>query len=297
MLENEIGKKVTLAVRDLMRKWSIEPYDEDRGVGFMRHCVVRVGHATGEVLVVLVTNADTFPMSKSFCRELVRRVPQVTSVVQNINIRNTNAILGERSRTLYGPGFILDKLCGLSFRISAGSFYQVNPVQTEALYTKAIELAKVGPSTCVLDAYCGTGTIGLVAAAKGAARVIGVDSVAAAIRDARQNAAHNGIKTAEFVCDDATKFMAGDFEIPDLAAGEFVILMDPPRAGSTPEFLRAAAALVPSRIVYISCNPQTQARDAQELARVGYRLTRLSPVDMFPHTDHIESIALFEPIN
>jgi 23S rRNA (uracil1939-C5)-methyltransferase len=297
VIENEIGKKVTLTVRDLMRKWKIEPYDEDCGAGFMRHCVVRVGHVTGEVLVVLVTNADTFPMSKSFCRELVRRVPQVTSVVQNINTRNTNAILGERNRTLYGPGFILDKLCGLSFRISAGSFYQVNPVQTEVLYNRAIELANVESASCVMDAYCGTGTIGLVAAAGGAAHVIGVDSVAAAIRDARQNARHNGIETAEFVCADATEFMAGEFETPDLAAGEFVVLMDPPRSGSTPEFLRAAAALAPSRIVYISCNPQTQVRDARELARAGYRLKRLAPVDMFPHTDHIESIALFEPIN
>ena len=195
-LENEVAKRATLAVRDLMRKWGIEPYDEDTGRGFMRHAVVRVGHRSGEVLVTLVTNDDAFPSSKSFCRELVKRVPEITTVVQNVNTRMTNVILGDQERTLFGPGFILDELCGLSFRISSKSFYQVNAVQTEVLYRRAIELAELEGKETVIDAYCGTGTIGLVAARAGARRVIGVDNVEPAIVDARQNAAHNGIENA-----------------------------------------------------------------------------------------------------
>ena len=207
LIQNEVGTRVVQAVRALMLKWKIAPYDEDAGTGFMRHAVVRVGQRSGEVLVTLVTNAEEFPSSKSFCRELVRRVPEVTTVVQNVNLRQTNVILGEAERTLYGPGFILDELCGLSFRISSQSFYQVNAQQAEALYDAAVEAARLNGSQTVIDAYCGTGTIGLVAAARGAARVIGVDSVGAAIRDARQNAAHNGIANAEFSAEDATAFL------------------------------------------------------------------------------------------
>ena len=297
-LENEVAKKVTLVVRDLMRKWDIAPYDEDAGEGFMRHAVVRVGHASGEVLVTLVTNDDAFPSSKSFCRELVRRVPEVTTVVQNVNKRNTNVILGEQERTLFGPGFILDELCGLSFRISSKSFYQVNATQTEVLYRRAIELADLVGRETVIDAYCGTGTIGLAAARAGAGKVIGVDNVEAAIVDARQNAAHNGVDNAEFVALDAGAFMqalavkraegegASGADVRD----DLVLLMDPPRAGSSERFLDAAAKLAPDRIVYISCNPQTQARDVAYLRRAGYEVDAVCPVDMFPHTDHVECI-------
>lgn len=298
LLENETAKAVTLAVRDLMQKWSIEPYDEDAGAGFMRHAVVRVGHESGEVLVTLVTNSEEFPSSKSFCRELVRRVPAVTTVVQNVNLRQTNVILGDSERVLYGPGFILDTLCGLTFRISSHSFYQVNAVQTEVLYNEAIRLADFAGGEVAIDAYCGTGTIGLVAASRGAGRVIGVDSVESAVRDARQNARHNGVENAEFVAADATAFLedlasrgVGDGALP--ADAGLVLLMDPPRAGSTGRFLDAAARLAPDRIVYISCNPETQARDAAHLARRGYRIDCIQPVDMFPHTGHIECICRF----
>lgn len=290
VLENETAKRVTLVVRDLMLKWGIAPYDEDAGAGFMRHAVVRVGHTSGEVLVTLVTNADEFPSSKSFCRELIRRVPAVTTVVQNVNLRQTNVILGEKERTLYGPGFILDELCGLSFRISSHSFYQVNATQTEVLYNTAIELAQLSGAESVVDAYCGTGTIGLVAAARGAARVTGVDNVPSAIRDAQQNAQHNRVENARFVAADATAFM-----LDAARAGERVdvLLMDPPRAGSTEAFLDAAARMAPERIVYISCNPTTQARDAAYLRERGYRVDVVQPVDMFPHTDHVECICRF----
>ncbi|WP_432762717.1 23S rRNA (uracil(1939)-C(5))-methyltransferase RlmD [Adlercreutzia murintestinalis] len=318
VIENEIGKRVVAAIRALMLKWKIAPYDEDAHAGFLRHAVVRAGQQSGEVLVTIVTNTDEFPSSKSFCRELVRRVPEVTTVVQNVNTRQTNVILGEKERTLYGPGFILDELCGLSFRISSQSFYQVNAQQAAVLYEAAVRLCGLDGSQTVIDAYCGTGTIGLVAARRGAVRVIGVDSVGSAVRDARQNAIHNGIDNAEFFVEDATDFLKrmaaegppvprdisassgvpssceGVGEAGTSSEGGLVLMMDPPRAGSTPEFLRAACALAPGRIVYISCNPATQARDARILLEGGYRIVRIQPVDMFPHTDHVENIVLFE---
>ena len=306
LIENETAKKVVLAVRDIMRKHDVAPYCEDTGTGFMRHVVVRIGHTSGEVLVTLVTNSDDFPSSKSFCRELIRLCPAVTTVVQNVNERQTNVILGDKERVLYGPGFILDELCGLSFRISSKSFYQVNATQTEVLYRAAMDLAGFNGTQVAIDAYCGTGTIGLVAAKSGAARVIGVDSVESAIRDARTNARHNGVENAEFVAGDATDFMCelakegvlGASEQEEGAqAGGLVVLMDPPRAGSTEEFLRAAAALAPKRIVYISCNPETQARDVEFLDSIGYAVVAVQPVDMFPHTDHIECIVALEPVD
>ena len=306
LIENETAKKVVLAVRDIMRKHDVAPYREDTGTGFMRHVVVRVGHTSGEVLVTLVTNSDDFPSSKSFCRELIRLCPAVTTVVQNVNERQTNVILGDKERVLYGPGFILDELCGLSFRISSKSFYQVNATQTEVLYRTAMELAGFDGTQVAIDAYCGTGTIGLVAAKSGAARVIGVDSVESAVRDARTNARHNGVENAEFVAADATDFMCelakegvlgAESTEEGARAGGLVVLMDPPRAGSTEEFLRAAAALAPERIVYISCNPETQARDVEFLDSLGYAVVAVQPVDMFPHTDHIECIVALEPVD
>lgn len=296
LIENQEAKRIILAIRDLMPKFGIAPYDEDADTGFLRHVQVRVGHASGEVMATLVTREDTFPASKAFVRALIKKHPSITTVVQNVNTRQTNVIMGDKERTLYGPGFILDSLCGLSFRISSKSFYQVNVEQTEALYTRAVEMARLTGTETVMDAYCGTGTIGLVAArgvsgGPGAARVIGVEERPDAVADARNNARHNGVAAAEFVADDAGAFMR------TLAArGEEldVLLMDPPRSGSTPDFLKAACALAPHRIVYISCNPKTQARDAEYLVAHGYRIDEMQPVDMFPHTPHTENILSFE---
>ena len=349
LIENEVGQQVVSAIKAIMQRHAIEPYNEDTGEGFMRHVVVRVGHESGEVLVTIVTNEEKFPAGKSFAKELIERVPQVTTVVQNVNMRQTNVILGEQETVLYGPGFILDTLCGLSFRISSTSFYQVNATQTEVLYNTAVELAGLTGAQTVIDAYCGTGTIGLVAATRGAQRVIGIESNAAAVRDAWENARHNGVENATFIAADATQFMrefaqkdtdefvnevranaaaelgeeaedavarvAGfdgaapetdrkadaapvvDFNAPVAAANEtagqeLVLLMDPPRAGSTPEFLHAAADLAPERIVYVSCNPETQVRDIELLQKRGYELQIVQPVDMFPHTAHAETVAL-----
>ena len=288
-VENEQANSVVRTVRSIMLRHGIAPYDEDVGSGFMRHVVIRVGHASGEMLVTLVTNDEEFPGSRGFCRELVKRCPFVTAVVQNVNTRKTNVILGQKEQRLFGPGFILDTLCGLSFRISSQSFYQVNAVQTEVLYETAMRLAQLDTARSIVDAYCGTGTIGLVAAARSGAQVVGVDSVESAIRDARENARHNGIENARFVAADATQFMR-----EQAAAGEKVdlVFMDPPRAGSTPEFLDALAQLAPERVVYISCNPETQVRDLTYLAQRGYAARTVQPVDMFPHTDHVETVAL-----
>lgn len=299
LIENQEAKRIILTIRNLMPKFAIEPYDEDADTGFLRHVQVRVGHASGEIMVTLVTREDQFPASKAFVRALKKAHPSITTVVQNVNTRQTNVIMGEKERTLYGPGFILDSLCGLSFRISSKSFYQVNVEQTEALYTRAVEMARLTGAETVMDAYCGTGTIGLVAArgvsgSLGAARVIGVEERPDAVADARNNAKHNGIKAAEFVADDAGAFMRR------LAArGEEldVLLMDPPRSGSTPDFLKAACTLAPRRIVYISCNPKTQARDAEYLVSHGYRIDEMQPVDMFPHTPHTENILSFELVS
>ena len=299
LLENKDAKQAVLAIRSLMQRYHMEPYNEDANTGFIRHAVIRVGHTTGELLVTVVTNGKEFPASRNFCRELKKRCPAITTVVQNVNTRQTNVILGdEGEKTLYGPGFIIDELCGLTFRISSHSFYQVNATQTEVLYRKAIEMAHFTGTETAMDAYCGTGTIGLVAA-KGlpgaetahAARVIGVDNVASAIKDARENARHNGIENADFTAEDAGHFMdklAKEGESLD------VLLMDPPRAGSNEQFLRSACSLAPKRIVYISCNPNTQARDVEYLVKHGYRLTEVQPVDMFPHTNHVENICALE---
>ena len=287
LIENERAQQVIRAVKSIMKRHKIEPYNEDRGTGFLRHVVIRAGHESAEVLVTLVTNADEFPSSKSFCRELVKKCPFITTIVQNVNMRQTNVVLGQVERRLYGPGFILDTLCGLSFRISSQSFYQVNATQTTLLYETAIALAGLDGTQAVIDAYCGTGTIGLVAAKRGAAEVIGVDSVASAIRDARENARHNGVENARFVVADAGDFMR------EAAAGERrvdVAFMDPPRAGSSPEFLDALCELSPERVVYVSCNPETQVRDMLHLAERGYAPRIVQPVDMFPHTDHIEAV-------
>ncbi|MBQ2681207.1 MAG: 23S rRNA (uracil(1939)-C(5))-methyltransferase RlmD, partial [Eggerthellaceae bacterium] len=287
--ENEQAQQVVRTVKQIMKKHHIEPYDEDKGTGFMRHAVVRVGHESGEVLVTLVTNDDAFPNSKSFCRELVKRCPFVTTVVQNVNMRQTNVILGQQERKLYGPGFILDTLCGLSFRISSQSFYQVNAIQTTVLYDTAIDLAGLDGSQTVIDAYCGTGTIGLVAAKRGAREVTGVDSVESSIRDARENARHNGVGNARFVAADATEFMRAQAAAEEAVD---VVFMDPPRAGSTEAFVNAVSELAPARVVYISCNPETQVRDLHWFNRCGYTARIVQPVDMFPHTDHVETVAL-----
>ena len=276
------------AVRTAAAACRYEPFNEDRRTGLIRHVLVRHSRATGQVLVCLVTAQAALPGSKAFVTKLRQLCPSVSTVVQNINPRHSSAVLGSAEKLLYGKGYIEDTLCGVTFRLSAASFYQVNPVQTERLYQTAIEAAGLDGSQTVLDAYCGVGTIGLASAVK-AKSVLGVELNRSAVNCAIQNAKANGITNARFLCADATSAiqrMAQQGERMD------VVFLDPPRAGSTPEFLQAVCQLAPERVVYISCNPETQRRDLEYLTARGWKASFIQPVDLFPHTEHVETVVL-----
>ena len=237
-------------------------------------------------MVVLVTGTPIFPARNNFTRALLKLHPEITTIIQNVNDRYTSMLLGQNEKTLYGPGYITAILCGLRFRISAKSFYQINPVQTEVLYGKAMEFAELTGKETVIDAYCGIGTIGMVAAKK-AGQVLGVEVNRDAVRDAISNAKANRADNVRFYTADASNFLQ------DMAkTGEHadVVILDPPRAGSDERFLSAVTTVAPERVVYVSCNPETLARDLGYLTRHGYRAERIQPVDMFPHTEHIECV-------
>ena len=289
-VEDPRARKILNGVARVAERLHIPPYDEDRGTGVLRHAVVRCGWKTDDVLLTLVSRVPELRNEPRVIDELRAACPEVTSIVLNLNDRRTNAILGRRSRTLFGPGVMHDELLGCRFEIGPTSFYQTNPEQTEALYDLA--LAGIGDATSALDAYCGTGTIGICTAARRPElRVTGVEQVTAAIACARRNADANGVTDrGRFVAADATAWMAHGGRDQHFDAA----IMDPPRAGSTPEFLAGAAALGPRLIVYVSCNVNTQARDLALLREHGYRLTRVAPVDMFPHTKHVECVVTLE---
>ncbi|MBQ2903669.1 MAG: 23S rRNA (uracil(1939)-C(5))-methyltransferase RlmD [Clostridia bacterium] len=288
MTEDEIADKIIIDIRSMLPSFKIWTYDEDRGTGFLRHVLVKRGFSSGEVMVVLVGASGYFPMKKKFTAALLEKHPEITTVVLNINPKNTNLVLGDKEEVLYGSGYIEDTLCGCVFRISPKSFYQINPVQTEKLYGKAMELAQLDENTKVLDAYCGIGTIGLVAA-RTAGKVIGVELNPDAVKDAISNCKRNGMENARFYCADA-----GDFMQELAANGENfdVVFMDPPRSGSSKKFIDSLVTSSPERVVYISCNPETLARDLNMLTHKGYKVRKICPVDMFPHTNHIETVCL-----
>ena len=274
------------AVRKAARSCKYQPYDEDSKTGFLRHVLVRHSMLTDEVMVVLITASPVLPGSKNFVNRVRELCPKVTTIVQNINPRSTSAVLGYKEKILYGKGYIEDSLCGVKFQISASSFYQINPKQTEILYQTAIRAAQLDGSQSVLDAYCGVGTIGLVAAGQ-AKSVLGVEVNKSAVKCAVENARKNGITNARFLCEDATEYMK-----QMAARGERVdvVFMDPPRAGSTPEFLEAVSKMSPERIVYISCDPKTQKRDLEILVEKGWKVDMIQGVDLFPQTKHLESV-------
>lgn len=287
LLEDEEADAILATVRALAGRLHVPPFDDRTGQGVLRHVLIRRSAATGQVMVVLVTGTPFFPGSRQFVRELRARHPQIATVVQNVNGRYTSMVLGGQEKVLFGSGFIEDALCGCRFRISARSFYQVNPVQARRLYETAIEYAALTGRETVLDAYCGTGTIGLIAA-RDAAQVLGVELNRDAVRDAAANARRNHIENARFLCGDAGEVMqrlAAEGQPVD------VVLMDPPRAGASLPFLDSLLHLAPRRVVYVSCDPQTQRRDLLYLGG-RYRLEKAQPVDMFPHTGHIETVAL-----
>ena len=287
LLENKGSTAIIRDIRGLLRSFKIKPYNEDTGYGLLRHVLVRHAHATGEVMVVLVLASPVMPSKNNFVKALRKMHPEITTVVLNINGRNTSMVLGEQEKVLYGKGYIVDELMGMRFRISAKSFYQVNPIQTKHLYQGAISLAGLSGKERVLDAYCGTGTIGLIAS-RDAKEVVGVELNRDAVRDAVTNAKTNQVKNICFVCQDATEYICKAAEKKE---NFDVVLMDPPRAGSTKEFVDAVISLAPERVVYVSCNPETLARDLKWFCRA-YRVETIRPYDMFPLTGHVETVVL-----
>lgn len=286
LIEDKKSQEIIRTIRELLSSFKIKTYNEDTGYGLLRHVLIRRGFETGEIMVVLVLGSPILPSKNNFVKALRKVHPEITTVVLNVNNKQTSMVLGEKEKPIYGPGFIKDRLCGCTFRISPKSFYQVNPVQTEILYNTAMDYAELTGKETVIDAYCGTGTIGLIAA-RNAKRVIGVELNKDAVKDARINAKENGIKNAEIYAGDAGRFMV-DMASKNQKAD--VVFMDPPRAGSDEKFLSSVIKLGPKRVVYVSCNPETLARDLKYLTGNGYQTVNIQPVDNFPFCDHIETV-------
>ncbi len=288
LLENEKADEIISTIRSMLKSFKIKTYDEDNGYGLFRHVLIRVGHNTGEIMVVLVLTSPILPSKNNFVKALLKEHPEITTIVLNVNDKHTSMILGEKEKSIYGPGFIYDEVCGMRFKISPKSFYQVNPVQTELLYGKAVELAGLSGKETVLDCYCGVGTIGIIAAPH-AGEVISVEINKDAVRDARLNAKLNEIKNITVYENDASRFMV---QMADAGDHADVVFMDPPRSGSTEVFLNSMFKLSPERIVYISCSPDSLANDLEIITKNGYKADRIIPVDMFPFTRGVETVVL-----
>ena len=287
LIEDQKADEIIVTIRSMLRSFKIRVFDEDTGYGLLRHVLIRRGFTTGEILVVLVTASPVFPSKNNFVKALREKHPEITTIVQNINGRSTSMVLGDKEHVLYGKGYIEDELCGCRFRISPTSFYQINPAQTEKLYKTAMMLARLNKRNVVVDAYCGIGTIGMVAA-KTVKEVIGVELNGEAVRDAKVNAHLNNMNNIRFVEGDAGVFLEG---MADREETVDVVFMDPPRSGSSEAFLQSLLVIRPKKIVYISCEPQTQARDLQALKK-DYKIEAIQPVDMFPMTEKIETVVL-----
>ena len=288
MTEDKKADEIIVEIRKMLPDFKIVPYNEFNGKGFLRHVLVKRSFVTNQIMVVLVGANAVFPQKAKFVSALLKKFPEITTVVFNVNSGRLSMLLGEREEVLFGKGYIEDKLCGYVFRISAKSFYQINPCQTEVLYKTAIDYADLSGDEVVLDAYCGTGTIGLVASEK-AKKVIGVELNKDAVKDAIVNAKINNIENASFYNADAGEFMV---EMAKENEQVDVVFMDPPRKGSDKRFLTSLLKLSPKKIVYISCNPETQKRDLFTLTKGGYKVRKIQPVDMFPHTNHVETVCL-----
>ena len=286
-LQDPVANKIIQTIKELMIKMHISAYDEDKKTGIIRHVLIKSSSFTKEVLVVLIVGSENFPGRNNFIKALTSKCPNISTIIQNVNNRKTSAVLGDKETILFGKGYIYDNLLGYKFKITSKSFYQINHEQTEILYSEAIKLAGITKEDVVLDAYCGVGTIGIIAS-KYAKKVIGVELVKDAVLNAVDNAKNNNIKNICFFSQDATNFivnMARKKEKLD------VLIMDPPRSGSTKEFLDATLYLSPKKIVYVSCNPHTQVEDLKVLLK-DYKLTHIQPVDMFPNTSHVETVVL-----
>lgn len=285
-IEDKKAEPILKEIASLMEKYHIDPYNEDYRTGIIRHVLIRTSLSTNEIMVVLVSNVDTFPGRNNFIKELTTNRNEISTIIFNVNKRDTNVILGESEKVLYGKGYITDEILGLKFNISSKSFFQVNPIQVQKLYGEALKLADLKKTDTVLDAYAGVCTIGLLAAPH-VKHVTSVELVKSAVINGRNNAKLNNINNITIIEDDCTQYINKETPYFD------VVIMDPPRKGSTPEFLNALLKIKPSRIVYISCEPSTLARDLEYLKN-DYQITTVQPVDMFPRSFHIETVACLQ---
>ena len=290
LIQNELNDRLLAAVRRNAASVGVAPYDEKTGQGVLRHVMGRVGIATGEVMAVLVTATRDFPGSEELVRQLRAAMPEIVSIQQNVNSGRTNVILGRETRVLWGNPVIYDRIGHFSFQISAESFFQVNAVQTQVLYEQAVKKAGLSGVETVFDLYSGTGTISLFLS-EGASQVYGIEYSKAAVADAERNAADNGVRNVNFIAGDVAEKIV---ELQEKGIRPDVIVLDPPRAGCEEIVLRTAAAMEPSRIVYVSCNPATLARDLAILENMGYATREVQPADMFPQTFHVECVVLLQ---
>lgn len=293
-IENQQAAAIIADIAKLLQSFKIKIYNADTDFGLVRDVIVRVGYYSKQVMVVIVTTSPIFPSKNNFVKVLLKEHPEITTVIQNINDRQTSFVLGKRDQVLYGKGFIEDSLCGKTFRISAQSFYQINSEQTEILYKKAIKMAELKDTDTVIDAYCGIGTIGIIASDK-AKEVIGVELNSDAVKDARINAKRNEVKNITFYNNDAGRFIT---ELAEQGKSADVVFLDPPRSGSDETFLSTVLRLAPEKIVYISCGPESLARDLEFLTKgKKYRVKKMGAVDMFPHTGHVETVCCLQRVN
>lgn len=290
LIEDQRADNIIVTIRGMLKSFKIRTYDEDKEIGLLRHVMVRTGHLSGEIMVVLVLASHIFPSKNNFIKALMKKHPEITTIVMNVNSKKTSMVLGEREQVLYGKGFIEDILCGKVFRISPKSFYQINAVQTEVLYGKAIELADLKGKETIIDAYCGIGTIGIIASSH-VNKVIGVELNRDAVKDAITNAKRNKVNNIYFYNQDAGEFMN---QMAAKKQSVDVVFLDPPRSGSTEEFMNSMILLNPKKVVYISCNPATLERDLAYLVKRGYEVKKAIPVDMFPGTEHTEVVVLLQ---
>lgn len=288
MLEDIEADKIILTIKKLMQSFKMFPYNPNTGKGLVRHVMIRKGFTSGEYLICVITSKSALPSKKNFVAALLKAHPNITTIVQNVCQNPLPLTMGDQEFVLYGKGYIEDILCGKKFKISAKSFYQINPIQTDILYRTAIEFAELTENDRVLDCYCGTGTIGIIASDY-CKEVIGVELNKSAVADAEKNAAQNDCTNITFVNGDSGKFMESMALSGETAD---VVFTDPPRTGSDRRFLESLTKLAPKRIVYISCGIESLERDLKFLQKSGYEVKKIQPVDMFPHTKHIECVCL-----
>ncbi len=288
LIHNQKADAIIASIRGMLKSFKIKTYDEDSGYGLLRHVLIRTGFASGQIMVVLVLASPIFPSKNNFVKALLKLHPDITTIVVNVNDKQTSMVLGEKEQIIYGKGYIEDSLSGKVFRLSPKSFYQVNPGQTEVIYGKAIEMAGLTGKETIVDAYCGIGTIGIIAADH-VKKVIGVELNKDAVKDAVINAKRNEANNIDFYNNDAGEFMT---QMAEQQESVDVVFMDPPRTGSSEKFMDAVVLLKPKKVVYISCNPVTLERDLNYITKKGYKAQKAIPVDMFPWTGHVETVCL-----